>query len=500
MVALACAPLARAGKGPKWPPNPVERPPLVHVYGDGSYTKASRGPHSIKFIIIHATDGGTLDGNVWWLSGSHSDASANYVISRQGEIVQLVNDSDIAWQAGNWKVNKESIGIEHVGNTLDPEGYTQAQYVSSAHLVAWLVRRYSVPVDRQHIIGHYQVPDPNHPGEFGGADHHTDPGPYWKWGYYMNLVRRFAFPERYALHVRITSLADEETLSGVVPWRISLTRPKDVKRVDFLVDGRLVWSDSRAPFQFAGGRGWNTTQIANGGHTLTVRAVGKYGTAVQRIGVSVHNNAFAVTTSAIRPWQKVNGVIRIHANVQGARTTGIGFYVDGKIISRDRKAPYVLVWNTHKVGDGAHRITIAATAVDGRVARRELILVVKNRPARKAAAKPKPKSRPLPPPAIVSQNVADGQTVSGTFTWRVHTTGPVAKLQFVVDGTVVATETREPWSEAWDTTTVADGQHTLEVRASTPSGTTATADVTVTVQQPVAQQAPTATTTTTTTP
>ena len=53
-------------------------------------------------------------------------------------------------------------------------------------------RRYDIPIDRQHIIGHADVPDPSHPGELGGSDHHTDPGPYWKWGYYLRLVRRYA--------------------------------------------------------------------------------------------------------------------------------------------------------------------------------------------------------------------------------------------------------------------------------------------------------------------
>ena len=105
------------------------------------------------------------------------------------------------------KVNAESIGIEHVGETYDPSGFTTAEYQASAHLVAWLVRRYDIPVDRKHIIGHYQVPDPKHPGLFGGYDHHTDPGPHWHWGYYMSLVRRYAFPNLYALHVR-SNVAD----------------------------------------------------------------------------------------------------------------------------------------------------------------------------------------------------------------------------------------------------------------------------------------------------
>ena len=128
----------------------VKRPPVAWVRGDGSYTKASRKPPAIKQIVIHATDGGSFTGNVWWLSGGHSHASAHYVVARDGDIAQLVHLSDIAWHAGNWKTNARSIGVEHVGETYDPNGFTLAEYRQSAKLVAWLARRSSVPVDRRH--------------------------------------------------------------------------------------------------------------------------------------------------------------------------------------------------------------------------------------------------------------------------------------------------------------------------------------------------------------
>ena len=149
------------------------------VRGDGSYTKGEPGgpgDHVITRIVIHATDGGTPAGNVWRLSGGHSHASAHYVIARDGSIVQLVHLSDIAWHAGNSKVNRPLDRHRARRRDLRPNGFTTEEYGSAARLVAWLVRRYEIPVDRTHIIGHSQVPDPN-PQLVGGADHHTDPGP-----------------------------------------------------------------------------------------------------------------------------------------------------------------------------------------------------------------------------------------------------------------------------------------------------------------------------------
>jgi N-acetylmuramoyl-L-alanine amidase len=101
----------------------------------------------------------------------------------------MVHEKDIAWHAGNWDVNTRSIGIEHEGFIDDCTWNTDAMYRSSALLVAHLAARYSIPVDREHIIGHSEVPDPNHPGQYGGADGHTDPGSCWNWGLYMSYVQ-----------------------------------------------------------------------------------------------------------------------------------------------------------------------------------------------------------------------------------------------------------------------------------------------------------------------
>src|SRR3954471_8445085 len=370
--ALLCAASAHAESAVKRPP--VEWSPA------GSGSKFPPVVHrKVNHIVIHATDGGSLLGNVSWLTNDKSEASSHYVISRDGLIGQLIPLHDIAWHSGNAGVNARSIGVEHIGETYDPAGFTADEYRSSARLVAWLVRRYDIPVDRKHIVGHANVPDPFHPGLFGGSSHHTDPGPHWKWGYYLKLVRKFAFPN--ALTVATTSLEQGETVRGIVPWRIALKGGK-ARHVEFLVDGRVVWSDARAPFAFAGGRGLNTTTLSNGAHVLTVRAAGGDGTATNRTVIQVANHVFALTTSAIHPWQKLKGVVRIRAKAWGSTPTGIGLYVDGKIVSRDRTAPYTLRWDTRRVRDGKHDIALVALSVDHRKARRSLTIVVQNRNAK----------------------------------------------------------------------------------------------------------------------
>jgi hypothetical protein len=94
----------------------------------------------------------------------------------------MVREKDIAWHAGNWTYNTQSIGIEHEGWVSDASWYTDAMYRASAALTRNVCLKYGIPMDRSHIIGHSEVP---------GATH-TDPGQYWNWTYYMQLVTQSA--------------------------------------------------------------------------------------------------------------------------------------------------------------------------------------------------------------------------------------------------------------------------------------------------------------------
>lgn len=158
-----------------------------------NYTTSNRPvSYQIKRIVIHVTDGSYASA-ISWFQDSAAAASAHYVIrSSDGAITQMVRHRDIAWHAGNWPYNTTSIGIEHEAIADDCSWYTAAMYRSSARLVASLVERYAIPIDRQHIIGHSEVPDPFHAGQYGGADHHTDPGRCWNWTTYLQFVRRYA--------------------------------------------------------------------------------------------------------------------------------------------------------------------------------------------------------------------------------------------------------------------------------------------------------------------
>lgn len=151
-------------------------PPLLWYPASPDNYDTGRAGARIQYIVIHATDGGYA-GALAWFRNPSSHLSAHYVIrASDGAITQTVSEADTAFHARGF--NRQAIGIEHEFVPDSGIGYTDAQYRASATLVCAIARRYGIPTDRAHIIGHNEVP---------GTDH-TDPGPTWNWSFYMGLV------------------------------------------------------------------------------------------------------------------------------------------------------------------------------------------------------------------------------------------------------------------------------------------------------------------------
>ncbi|WP_405717838.1 peptidoglycan-binding protein [Streptomyces sp. NBC_00046] len=137
---------------------------------------ASGRSAKIDKVIVHVTQG-SYAGSISWFQNPTAEVSAHYVVrSSDGQITQMVRDSDTAYHARS--SNASALGIEHEGFIDDPSWFTDTMYRSSAALTKALCDRYGIPKDRAHIIGHSEAP---------GNDH-TDPGPYWDWNRYMELV------------------------------------------------------------------------------------------------------------------------------------------------------------------------------------------------------------------------------------------------------------------------------------------------------------------------
>jgi len=130
--------------------------------------RTGRNGYKIKGIVFHITADDNCVNVINWLCNPSAQASAHYVIDKDGSIYQLVAPENVAWHAGivnktSAKIytdmgginpNKYTIGIEVVTAKAPP---TSAQYQAILELTNYLCKTYSIPKDRYNLIGHYQL-------------------------------------------------------------------------------------------------------------------------------------------------------------------------------------------------------------------------------------------------------------------------------------------------------------------------------------------------------
>tara|TARA_B100000686_G_scaffold354659_1_gene466199 strand:- start:2061 stop:3449 length:1389 start_codon:yes stop_codon:yes gene_type:complete len=129
-----------------------------------------------------------------------ANTSIHYAVDQTGTVVQGVLEKDIANHVGRGRSNKRSIGIEMNGKPRQGPGegflgkyakmYNDKQVIAVAQLVAQIAKRWDIPIDRQHIKGHYEFSPSSRfdPGNDAGQGN-DPPGAYWNWDDFLARVR-----------------------------------------------------------------------------------------------------------------------------------------------------------------------------------------------------------------------------------------------------------------------------------------------------------------------
>ncbi|GMU62750.1 MAG: hypothetical protein AMXMBFR34_45130 [Myxococcaceae bacterium] len=247
---------------------PGQYPPLEWYPASAANQLQGRGGGSVKYVLVHVTEGSYWSTLSWFGQANPYSASTQYVIrSSDGHIAQMVSEANTAWHAGNDFYSRNSIGIEHEGFAANPQAwFTEAMYRSSAQLVCAIARRYGIPVDRQHIIGHHQVPNsrvgfsapPATDAQFaadrfsyGGVSNHFDPGTGWRWDYYLSLIRACVGGGA----TQPTTPSSPITCSGSACWATGELRYGDTGAAVFLLQQALVYLGQLAPATMLTGPG-----------------------------------------------------------------------------------------------------------------------------------------------------------------------------------------------------------------------------------------------------
>lgn len=227
-----------------WDPSP-------NYYNDSNF-------HQL-FLVVHDTEG-DFASSLSLLLNPNYQASAHYIIrSSDGYIVQMVREQYAAWHVRCW--NRYMLGVEHEGYVDNPAFFTEVMYESSAGLFRHFVDKYNVPVDSFRIIGHYQhlkqwwvnwvdsTWNPAHPTySFDPTcNTHTDPGKYWNWTHFFNLIKQgFVSPKivSYSPASVSDSVRSNSSISATFDHGMAHEQTQDAFSITPNVQGTFAWQDS----------------------------------------------------------------------------------------------------------------------------------------------------------------------------------------------------------------------------------------------------------------
>jgi hypothetical protein len=114
----------------------------------------------IDCVVLHAT-AGSLTGTLAWFANPRSGVSSHYVVAKNGDVYQMVEESKLAHHAGasefqgRENFNDFSIGIEIVNLNDGQDPYPPDQFEAMVNLVSYLVEKYNV--QREWIVTHAEI-------------------------------------------------------------------------------------------------------------------------------------------------------------------------------------------------------------------------------------------------------------------------------------------------------------------------------------------------------
>jgi hypothetical protein len=188
------------------------------------------------------------------------------------------------------------------------------------------------------------------------------------------------------------------------------------------------------------------------------------------------------TTSITAPANgaTVSGTVSVTASASdNVGVTKVEFYLDGTLKSTSTASPYSWSFDTTTVANGSHTLQSKAYDAAGNVGSSATITVTVSN------------AGDTTPPTTSITAPANGATVSGTVSVTASASDNVGvtKVEFYLDGTLQVTDTATPYTWSFNTTTVANGSHTLQSKAYDAAGNVgSSATISVTVSNATAQQ------------
>ncbi len=133
---------------------------IIEDFSALRYTPDVLARNGVKALVIHSMDG-FYNGSISWFKNPEGRGSAHYLISKEGEIRQMVREKDMAWHAGIYdeplidylrpNPNHYTIGIELEDQGKADWKYPEAQQIAAAWLITMLMERYKLTKKNVHL-------------------------------------------------------------------------------------------------------------------------------------------------------------------------------------------------------------------------------------------------------------------------------------------------------------------------------------------------------------
>ncbi|MFK8016785.1 MAG: Ig-like domain-containing protein [Gammaproteobacteria bacterium] len=255
----------------------------------------------------------------------------------------------------------------------------------------------------------------------------------------------------------------DEMVSGVVALSASTSDNVGVTLVRILVDGQTIAAFASEPYTV----NWDSTEVADGVHTLSAQAedaAGNVGFSAPVVTV-VDNvpppDTTPPTVTVLPPGSPFSGsvVISVEATDDNQVDT-VELIVDDVSFGFDNTSPYGFDFDTLALADGDYSLRAQATDLAGNVGVSATVIITIDNAG--------------PPDTLaptVSLAVPDG-TLSGTVEVTATATDNVGVVAVAlrIDDIDVATLSSASYVFAVDTDALADGEHTFQAAASDAAG------------------------------
>lgn len=154
-------------------------------WGHSPNSSPRNGTKVDRFVVHHAATTAAPESlRERFMSANDRSVSPSWLVGADGRVEEIVPpDGFRPWTTGQFDLR--AVTVETQNTSGDPSwGISDASHEAIAKLVAWAAGRYGFPIDREHVIGHREVP--------GQAT--ACPGPSMNLDHIVELARGYSKP------------------------------------------------------------------------------------------------------------------------------------------------------------------------------------------------------------------------------------------------------------------------------------------------------------------